>query len=116
MYLTVNALFYIQVLDRLCKCIAHMRPEVWRDRKFFLLHDNVHPHTATIVQQFLVKKGVVQLSHPPYLPDLSPPDYFTFPKLKLELKGDHYVSIEDIHKCVTAKLKVFIGLSGDYFK
>ncbi len=66
---TVNATFYIQVLNRLCKHIAHVRPEIWRDWKFFLLHDNARPHTAAIVQQFLAKKGVAQLSHPPYLPD-----------------------------------------------
>ncbi len=47
---TVNATFYVQVLDRLCKRISHVRPEVRRDRKFFLLHDNAHPNTAAIVQ------------------------------------------------------------------
>ncbi len=103
----VNATFYIQVLDRSCKGIARVRPEKWRDRKLFLLHDNAHPHTAAIVQQFLAKKGAAQLSHPPYLPDLSPADYFAFPKLKLELKGDQYASMEDIQKSVTAKLKAF---------
>ncbi len=36
----VNATFYIQILDRLGKRIARMRPKMWRDRKFFLLHDN----------------------------------------------------------------------------
>ncbi len=55
---TVNATFHIRVLDRLCKRIAHVRPEMWRDRKFFLLHNNAHPHTAAIAQQFLAKKGV----------------------------------------------------------
>ncbi len=105
---TMNATFYIHVLDRLCKRIARMRPELWRDRKFFLLHNNACPHTAAIIQQFLAKKGAAQLSHPPYLPDLSPPsNYFAFPKLKLELKCEHYASIEDIQKSVTVKLKAF---------
>ncbi len=36
------------------------------------------------------------------------PDYFAFPELKLELKGDHYASIEDILKSVTVKLKAFL--------
>ncbi len=79
----MNVTFYVQVLDRLCKHIARVRPEMYRDRKFFLLHNNAHPHTAAIIQRFLAKKGVAQLSHPPYLPDLTPPpNYFTFPKLK----------------------------------
>ncbi len=36
---TVNATFYVQVLDRLCKRIAYVRPEMWRDWKFFLLQE-----------------------------------------------------------------------------
>ncbi len=57
---------------------------MWRNRKFFLLQDNVHLHTAAIVHQFLAKKEVAQLSHPPYLPDLSPsPQLFPFPKIKI---------------------------------
>ncbi len=58
----------------------------------------------------LAKKGVTQLSHPPYSPDLShssPPNYFAILKLKLQQKGDHYALIKDIQKYVTAKLKAF---------
>ncbi len=57
---------------------------MWRDWKFFLLLDNAHPHTASIVQPSLTKKGVAQLGHPPYSPDLSPlPPLFRFPKIKI---------------------------------
>ncbi len=108
MYLKVKQWMPHFILHSLCMSIARVRPEMWRDWKFFLLHNNAHLHTAAIVQQFLAKKGVAQLSRPPYLSDLSPPlDYFAFPKLKWELKGDHYASIEDIQKSVTAKFKVF---------
>ncbi len=94
---TVNATFYIKVLDRLCKRIARVKPEMWRDRKFFLLHDNACPHPAVIIQKFFAKKGVAQLSHPPYSPDLNPhPNYFAFPKLKLKLKDEHYASMKEI--------------------
>ncbi len=41
----------------------------------------------------------------PYSPDLSPLDYFPFPKLKMELKGDQYATISDIQTSVTTKLK-----------
>ncbi len=63
---TVKATFYIQVLGYLCKLIVRVRPEIWRDWKFFLLHDNAHSHTAAIVPQFLTKKGVAQSNHSPY--------------------------------------------------
>jgi hypothetical protein len=33
-------------------------------------------------QEFLARKQVCKLNHSPYSPDLSPCDYFLFPKLK----------------------------------
>ncbi len=75
---TVNVMFYVQVLDRLCKLIARVRPEMGRDGKFFPFHDKVHPHTAAIVKQFLAKKGVAQLSHPSYVLHLSTPSTISF--------------------------------------
>ncbi len=46
---TANATFYVQVSNHLCKHIARVRPEMWRDQKFFLLHDNMCPCTAAIL-------------------------------------------------------------------
>jgi hypothetical protein len=40
----------------------------------------------------------------PYLPDLSPPDYFLFPKVKLQLKVARFDKIEEIQKTVTDQL------------
>jgi hypothetical protein len=41
---------------------------------------------------------------PPYSPDLSPSDYFLFPKVKLQLKGARFDTIEGIQKAVTDQL------------
>ena len=41
---------------------------------------------------------------PQYSPDLSPPDYFLFPKVKLQLKGARFDIIEGIQKAVTDQL------------
>ncbi len=46
-----------------------------------------------------------RLDHPPYFPDLSPPESFVFPKLKMELKGHRHATINDIQTSVTRKLK-----------
>jgi len=40
-----------------------------------------------VIVEFLAKKRIKLLSHPPYSPDLTPADYFLFPKLKKELAG-----------------------------
>ncbi len=71
-------MFYVKVLDRLCKRIDCVRPEMWRDRRIFLLH---YPHTATIVQQFFAQKGVTQLSHLDAI--FKPPLPFRFRKIKI---------------------------------
>jgi histone-lysine N-methyltransferase SETMAR len=44
------------------------------------------------------------LNHPPYSPDLSRPDYFLFPKVKMQLKGARFDTIEGIQKAVTDQL------------
>jgi len=55
--ITVNTEFYKNILERLCNRIASVRPAyLWKDRSFFLLHDNAPAHTAAIVTQFLAKK------------------------------------------------------------
>ena len=43
-------------------------------RGLCLIHDNAPAHKCVLVQNFLKGEKVVQLSHPPYLPDLSPCD------------------------------------------
>jgi len=44
------------------------------------------------------------LNHPPYSPDMSPPDSFLFPKAKLQLKGAKFDTMEEIQKAVTDQL------------
>jgi len=40
-----------------------------------------------------------------YTPDLSPPDYFLFPKLKMKLKGLHFADVPEIQEAVADELK-----------
>ncbi len=53
--------------------------------EWFLHWDNAPVHTVMVIHKFLAKKHIKVLSHPPYSPDLTPADYFLFPKLKKEL-------------------------------
>ena len=50
-------------------------------------------------------KKVCVLNHPPYSPDLSPCDYFPFPKLKLPLNGRLFEDVQDIQGAVTSTLR-----------
>jgi len=44
-------------------------------------------------------------SPPPYSADLSPPDYFLFPELKMKLKGLYFANVVEIQEAVTDELK-----------
>ena len=101
---TVNAEYYKGVLDRLISRIRRVRPALYRTRDFFLLHDNAPAHSAAKIRKFLTQTQVATLNHPPYSPDLSPPNYFLFPKVMLQLKGASFDTIEEIQKAVTAQL------------
>jgi hypothetical protein len=102
---TVNAEFYKGVMDRLLKHIQWVCPAAFCSQDFFLLHDNVPAHKAASVCQFLTPKSVTTLYHPPYCPDLSLPDYFLFPKLKMKLKGLHFAYVAEIQEAVPDELK-----------
>ena len=98
----VNAEFYKGVVSRLLKHIHQVRPSAFWSRDFFLLHDNAPTHKAASICQFLTKRNVTTLYHSP---NLSPPDYFLFPKLKIKLKGLHFVDVAEIQEAITDELK-----------
>ena len=51
------------------------------------LHDNALAHRALATRKKLAYLGFQCLDHPPYSPDLAPPDYHLFLGLKKQLKG-----------------------------
>jgi transposase len=55
----------------------------------------VPAHTAFSIGEFLAKKNIPTLPHPPYSPDLAPCDFYLFPKLKSKLKGHHFGTVTD---------------------
>ena len=57
-----------------------------------LLHDNASSHKCEVVKSFLASEKVKVLNHPPNSPDLSPCDFFLFPRLKKMLSGSKYTS------------------------
>jgi len=70
-----------------------------------LHHDNAPCHIAISVNQFLASKNIPVAPQPPYLPDLSPCDFFLFPRLKKHLKRRHFVALENIQETVTDQMK-----------
>jgi len=98
---TVNHAFYKDVLERLRKRVQRVRTDIADN--WVLHHDNTPAHTALSIREFLAKKNIPVLPHPPYSPDLAPCDFYLF-KLKLKLKGLHFGKMENIQKIVTDEL------------
>ena len=93
---TVNHAFYKDVLEWLRKQVQRVRTDIADD--WVLQHDKAPAHTTLSIQEFLAKKNIPVLPHPPYSPDLAPCDFYLFPKLKLKLKGHHFGMMENIQK------------------
>jgi histone-lysine N-methyltransferase SETMAR len=53
----------------------------------------------------LEKYGWQVLSHPPYSPDMSPPDFDEFLKLKKPLRGKRFRSTEEVSNEVTRVIR-----------
>jgi transposase len=63
------------------------------------------PQASGAVSEILEKYGWQVLPHPPYCPDMSPPDFDLFPKLKKPLCGKHFRSTEEVSNEVTQVIR-----------
>ena len=75
--------------------------------------DNAKAHRAWITNEFLLKNHVEQYQNAAYSPDLSPCDFFLFPKLKKRL---HSIRFNDDHEMLTALEQVIDSLTKEDFK
>jgi hypothetical protein len=101
---TVNQHCYLEILAMLREAVRRRRPELWPDA-WILHHDNALARDALAVREFLAKKSIMKLDHPPYSPDLAPCDFWLFPKLKTALKCHRYSDIADIQGHATTILQ-----------
>jgi hypothetical protein len=53
------------------------------------------------------EKSITEMDEPPYSLDLTPSDFWLFPKIKSTLKGRGFQDVEDIHKNVRTAMKAF---------
>ncbi|CAH1990196.1 unnamed protein product [Acanthoscelides obtectus] len=90
--ITVTADWYTTIC--LPKVITELR-KINPERRIILRQDNASSHTAQKTRQYLTEENVELLDHPPYSPDLSPDDFFTFPKIKNRLRGQRFQSPEE---------------------
>ncbi|CAH1963495.1 unnamed protein product [Acanthoscelides obtectus] len=120
--------------DFLPKVITELR-KINPERRIILHQDSASSHTAQKTRQYLTEENVELLDHPPYSPDLSPNDFFTFPKIKNRLRGQRFQSPEEAvdafknavldlpayewNKCFEnwfERMQMCISLRGEYFE
>ncbi|CAH1963485.1 unnamed protein product [Acanthoscelides obtectus] len=112
---TVTADWYTTIC--LPKVITELR-KINPERRIILQQDNASSHTAQKTRQYLTEENVELLDHPPYSPDLSPNDFFTFPKIKNRLRGRRFQSPEEAwNKCFEnwfERMQMYINLRGEH--
>ncbi|CAK9823967.1 Histone-lysine N-methyltransferase SETMAR [Anthophora retusa] len=70
-----------------------------------LQHDNARPHTSCTTEEALRNLKFQPIPHPPYSPDLAPCDFYFFPLLKRDLKGNHYTTDNEVKAAVESWIR-----------
>ena len=102
---TVNKEYYLEVMQCLREAVRKKRPDAWWENQWMLQHYNMPSHSLFLVRDFLAKHATTVLPQPLYSPNLTPADFFLFPKLKSTLKGRRFESIEPIKTNLLAHLR-----------
>ena len=88
---------------------------MWATGDWQLHHDNKPPHVLRLVQSFLAKRQITQVTQPSYSPDMAPCHFWLFPKLKLPLKGKRFQTIDEIQENTMGQLMATMRSKGAYF-
>ena len=104
--ITVKKEYYIEVLREFRKRFCRKRPEFCESGQWHFHQDNAPVHNSILVTDYLTQMGIKTVSHPPYRPDLVPCDFWLFPKLKENLRGNRYFTIEDMKEAVMRVLNM----------
>jgi len=102
--MTVTAAYYRQFLQKLRRKMHANRPDLL-ENVVFILHDNARPHLGKDVRKLLDGYSWEVLTHPPYNPDMSSPDFDLFPKLKINMLGVRFSTLGDPSASVTRRVR-----------
>ena len=93
-----NKQLYQEILARLRDAMRRKRPELWENHTWMLHHDNAPAHASLLFPSYLAKYKTSVVLHSPYSPNLTPAEFFLFPKLNTTLKGRRFQTIEEIQE------------------
>ena len=101
---TVNKEYYKMYIRTILRPAICRKRQKMIDCKPLILHNNASPHKTNVVKELLESYQWEVLDHPPYSPDLSPPDFDLFPKLKEPLQGIRYESLDELDCAVNREV------------
>ena len=82
------------------------RLQLWAAGDWQLHHNNELACASRLVQSFLVKHQITQVTQPHYSQDLVPCDFWLFPNLKSPFKGKRFHTIDEIQENTMGQLMV----------
>ena len=101
---TVNKEYYRQFLQKLRQAVRRKCPNM-QEAGPLILQDNASCHKAELMMDILQRYHWEPLPHPPYSPDLSPPDFDLFPILKESLRGKRFPDIIELTHAVKERIQ-----------
>ena len=97
---TVNKEYYVEVLRELRKRFRRKRPALLKSGQWHFYQDNAPVHNSILLTDYLTRMGIKTVPQPPYSPDLTPCDFWLFPKPMEKLRGCRYETIEEMKEAV----------------
>ena len=85
---TITGVYYANLLDQLRIAIREKRRGKL-SKGVLLQQDNARVHTCKVAMDAVERNEYELISHPAFLPDLAPSDFFLFPNLKKDICGLH---------------------------
>ena len=98
---TVNKEYYVEVLREFRKRFRQKRPAFFKSGQWHFHLDNAPVHNSILVTDYLTKMSIKTVHRPPYSPDFAPCNFWLFPKLKENLRGCRYETIEEMKEALT---------------
>ncbi|GFV60675.1 histone-lysine N-methyltransferase SETMAR [Trichonephila clavipes] len=91
---TVNADLYCEQLDRLNQSLIEEYPAIINRKGVILQHDYARPHCARKTLEKINGLGWEVLPHPPYSPDIVPPDFHLFRSMQHFLTNKTFQNLD----------------------
>jgi histone-lysine N-methyltransferase SETMAR len=98
----MNSEVYCRQLDRVNECLEEKRPHLVSRKGVVFHQDNARPHVSKMTQQKIKELNWEILDHPPYSPDLAPPDYNLFRSLQNHLNNNKFERFEEVNDAILA--------------